>query len=74
MLCIFRFPSSRLPYRLAGGADWSSLAFEKPNRFVRQAANFLSAIQAGRTPQPGPEDGLAVMRVIGAAYASARQG
>lgn len=62
-----------LAYRLAGGEEWTRLPFEKPNRFIRQAEAFLTAVQSGRAPHPGAEDGLAVMRVIEAAYASARR-
>jgi len=62
-----------LAYRLAGDEEWTRLPFEKPNRFIRQAEAFLTAVQSGRVPHPGAEDGLAVMRVIEAAYASARR-
>ena len=62
-----------LAYRLAGDSEWTRLPFEKPNRFIRQAESFLTAIQSGRSPYPGAEDGLAVMQVIDAAYTSARR-
>lgn len=63
-----------LGYKLAGDAEWTRLPFDKPNRFIRQAESFLTAVQSGHAPQPGAEDGLAVMRVIDAAYAAARRG
>lgn len=62
-----------LIYKLAGDAEWTKLPFDQPNRFIRQAESFLTTVQTGGTSRPGPEDGLAVMRVIDAAYASARR-
>ena len=41
--------------------------------FTNQAADFLSALAAGREPTPSFEDGLAVQRVLAAIEASAEQ-
>ena len=59
-------------YRLAGEADWTVLPFDTPDRFVRQAEAFLTCVRTGAAPNPGPADGLAVMRAIEAGYRSAR--
>lgn len=42
--------------------------------FTNQAADFLTALAAGREPTPSFEDGLAVQRVLAAIEASAAQG
>ena len=42
--------------------------------YSAQIAEFLDAIEAGRPPRPGGEDGRVVMQVVERAYASARSG
>ncbi|MEZ4834301.1 MAG: Gfo/Idh/MocA family oxidoreductase [Caldilineaceae bacterium] len=58
-----------LRYKLAGEDNWTQLPFDTPNRFSLQAQSFLNSIQTGTAPQVTGADGLAVMRVIEAAYA-----
>ena len=60
-----------LRYKLADDADWTAQRFDEPDRFVAQADCFLRCIETGEPPLVGGEDGLAVMRVIEAAYKSA---
>jgi predicted dehydrogenase len=61
-----------LRYLLAGQDDWSQLPFDKPDRFTLQAEHFLGCVASGGTPRVTGADGIAVMRVIEAAYRSAR--
>ncbi|MCY3833554.1 MAG: Gfo/Idh/MocA family oxidoreductase [Chloroflexi bacterium] len=60
-----------LRYRLADDAEWSELEIDSPDRFARQAAHFLDCVEGKRSPLVSGKDGLAVMRVIEAAYESA---
>ena len=60
-----------LRYRLAGDDDWTELETDAPDRFARQASHFLDCVEGKRSPLVSGEDGLAVMRVIEAAYESA---
>ena len=60
-----------LRYKLAGDASWTAQRFDEPDRFVAQADHFLRCVETGQPPVVGAEDGLAVMRVIEAAYESA---
>ncbi len=60
-----------LRYKLADDADWTEQRFDEPDRFLAQADCFLRCIETGERPLVGGEDGLAVMRVIEAAYESA---
>ncbi len=57
-----------LRYKLADDADWTAQASDEPDRFHAQAGHFLRCIETGAAPLVGPEDGLAVMRVIQQAY------
>jgi UDP-N-acetylglucosamine 3-dehydrogenase len=61
-----------LHYRLAGDQEWTVLPFDTPDRFVRQAQHFLACVQANSQPLVTGADGIAVMRVIENAYASAQ--
>lgn len=63
--------SGGLRYRLADDAAWTQLPFDQPNRFQQQARAFLYAVANHTTPVVTGQDGLAVMRVIDAAYQSA---
>jgi predicted dehydrogenase len=58
-------------YRLAGDAEWTVLPALAPDRFVLQAAHFLNCVRYDQRPKVGGADGIAVMRVIEAAYRSA---
>ncbi len=60
-----------LRYRLAGEDSWTQLPFDQPDRFHLQAQHFLDCVATGATPAVTGQDGLAVMRVIDAAYRSA---
>lgn len=57
-------------YRLAGDSDWTVLPVLTPDRFVLQAAHFLHCVRHGQRPKVSGADGIAVMRVIEAAYQS----
>ena len=59
-------------YRLAGDETWTVLPAHAPDRFVLQAAHFLSCVRHGQRPKVSGADGIAVMRVIEAAYRIAR--
>lgn len=61
-----------LRYRLAGDPGWTVLPFDAPDRFVQQAEHFLRCVQSGLQPQVSGADGIAVMRVIDAAYRSVK--
>ena len=63
-----------LRYRLADDADWTQLPFDTPDRFVQQAAHFLDCVASGKTPRVTGADGIAVMRVVDAAYRSIQNG
>ncbi len=63
-----------LRYRLADDADWTQLPFDTPDRFVQQAAHFLDCVASGKTPRVTGADGIAVMKVIDAAYRSVQNG
>lgn len=58
-------------YRLAGESDWTVLSARAPDRFILQAAHFLSCVRHRQPPRVGTADGLAVMRAVEAAYRSA---
>ena len=60
-----------LRYKLADDAEWTERQFDGRDRFARQAAHFLDCVEGKRSPMVSGEDGLAVMRVIEAAYESA---
>ena len=60
-----------LRYKLADDADWTAEKIDEPDRFLAQAGAFLRCIETGEPPLVNGEDGLAVMRVIEAAYESA---
>ena len=60
-----------LRYKLADDEGWTEQTFDEPDRFVAQADHFLRCIETGAQPLVDGEDGLAVMRVIEAAYQSA---
>ena len=62
-----------LRYRVAGDQEWTVLPFDTPDRFVRQAQHFLACVQSNSQPMVGGADGIAVMRVIESAYASAQR-
>jgi predicted dehydrogenase len=66
--------SGGLRYRLANQADWAQLPFDKPDRFTLQAEHFLKCAASGETPIVGGADGIAVMKVIDAAYRSVESG
>ena len=55
---------SGIRYRLTDDEAWTKMPFDTPNRFVQQAAHFLTCVQTGAAPLVGGQDGLAVMRVI----------
>jgi UDP-N-acetylglucosamine 3-dehydrogenase len=57
-----------LRYRLAGDDEWTQLPFDTPGRFTLQAEHFLRCLQDGATPHITGADGIAVMKVIDAAY------
>ncbi len=61
-----------LRFRLAGHSDWSQLPFDQPDRFTLQADHFLNAVAARNKPAVGGDEAIAVMKVIEAAYQSAR--
>ncbi|MFO7633173.1 MAG: Gfo/Idh/MocA family oxidoreductase [Caldilinea sp.] len=58
-------------YRLANESDWTVLTFDCPDRFVLQAEHFLTCVSNGWKPLANGAEGIAVMRVIEAAYRSA---
>jgi len=60
-------------YRLAGDKDWTVLPFDCPDRFTLQAESFLMCVKNNRLPDANGNEGVAVMRVIEAAYRSAIQ-
>jgi UDP-N-acetylglucosamine 3-dehydrogenase len=62
-----------LRYRLAGEEGWTQLPFDGPDRFYQQAQHFLECVAAAKEPAVTGRDGIAVMRVIDAAYRSAHQ-
>jgi predicted dehydrogenase len=62
-----------LRYRLAGEEGWTQLPFDGPDRFYQQAQHFLECVAAAKEPAITGRDGVAVMRVIDAAYRSAHQ-
>lgn len=64
--------SDGLRYRLADDAAWTQLPFDQPNRFAQQARAFLTAVAHQTPPVVSGQDGLAVMRVIDAAYHAAQ--
>ena len=63
--------SGGLRYRLAEETAWTQLPFDQPDRFQQQASAFLYAVAHRTTPPVTGQDGLAVMKVIDAAYQSA---
>jgi predicted dehydrogenase len=63
-----------LRYKLADDSEWTQLPFDQPDRFHQQARHFLQTILTGSPPAVSGQDGIAVMRVIDAAYRSARTG
>lgn len=57
-----------LRYKLSGDGDWIQLPFDTPGRFTLQAEHFLRCVQDGAAPKVTGADGIAVMKVIDAAY------
>jgi predicted dehydrogenase len=57
-----------LRYRLAGEMAWTQLPFDTPGRFTLQAEHFLTCVKTGTRPRITGADGIAVMKVIDAAY------
>jgi predicted dehydrogenase len=60
--------SEGLRYKLTGDAAWTQLPFDQPDRFFQQAHHFLDCVASGRQPSVTGQDGIAVMRVVDAAY------
>ena len=60
----------------AGSAGWSMAHADylQENGYPQELAHFLDCFRAGRTPDESGEDGLAVLEILCAAYASAREG
>jgi predicted dehydrogenase len=59
-----------------GGAGWSMAHADyfQDNGYPQELAHFLDCFRTGRTPDESGEDGLAVLEILCAAYASARDG
>lgn len=57
-----------LRYKLAGDETWTQLPFDTPDRFTLQAEHFLCCVKDGVAPRITGADGVAVMKVIDAAY------
>ena len=57
--------------KLADEPGWTARRFDQPDRFNQQADAFLRCLETGEPPLVDGEDGLAVMRVVEAAYESA---
>jgi predicted dehydrogenase len=55
-------------YRLAGDPAWTAFRAQAPDRFVLQAAHFVNCVRHHQQPYVSGADGVAVMRVIEAAY------
>jgi predicted dehydrogenase len=66
--------SGGLRYRLAGEPEWTQQPFNQPDRFVLQAEHFLKCVADGQSSSVGGSEGLAVMKVIEAAYQSLPNG
>ena len=62
--------SGGLRYRLAGEAEWTQLPFNQPDRFSLQAEHFLNCVASGQPTSVSGSEGIAVMKVIDAAYQS----
>ncbi|MBI1277464.1 MAG: hypothetical protein GC179_05000 [Anaerolineaceae bacterium] len=62
--------SGGLRYRLANAPEWTQLPFDRPDRFVLQAEHFLNCVTDGQSSSVGGSEGIAVMKVIEAAYQS----
>ena len=62
-----------LRYKLADDEAWTAQRFDQPDRFVAQADGFLRCLETGEPPVASGQDGIAVMRVIEAAYKSAEE-
>jgi predicted dehydrogenase len=65
--------SEGLRYKLTGDVEWTQLPFDQQDRFVQQAQHFLDCVSTGRQPSVTGQDGIAVMKVVDAAYSSAQQ-
>ena len=63
-----------LRFRLADDAGWTTLPFDAPDRFTRQADHFLHCVKTGERPMVSGADGIEVMTVIEKAYQAARSG
>jgi predicted dehydrogenase len=62
------------PVRVACGTSLDRVHHPPQSVYDAQMAHFVSRIREGRPPSPGGADGLASMRVLDAAYESARSG
>jgi len=62
------------PIRVACGISLDRVHHPPQSVYDAQMAHFLSCIRESRQPSPGGADGLASMRVLDAAYESARSG
>ncbi len=66
--------SGGLRYRLAQETELTQLPFNQPDRFTLQAEHFLTCVAAGQPSSVSGAEGIAVMKVIDAAYKSIEQG
>jgi predicted dehydrogenase len=62
--------------RQYAGERWSAAHADylSDNGYPQELAHFLDCFRTGRTPDESGEDGLAVLEILCAAYASAREG
>jgi predicted dehydrogenase len=64
-----------LVYRIDGEKEDRTVDLrQRPDRFVGEVAHFLACARSGQTPAVNAADGLAAVKVIAAAYASAKTG
>jgi predicted dehydrogenase len=76
-----RFPRAPAPCAVGGAWDVVDPGFEYPREqhcaqrmYDAQLAYFVDCVRSGRTPVPGGREGLVNMRIVDAAYESARSG
>lgn len=68
------YATDQLRLLRAGAADWEKIETPDGDRFEREIAAFLTAIQGGDPPRATGADGLAATRILDAAYRSAAAG
>ena len=68
------YDTGELRIRTTGNPAWQTVDVPPGDRFHREIAHFLACVAGDTTPRVTVEDGVAAVRILAAAYASAANG